>query len=432
MVPVQGHPLAFWADATGLERHGGDAAVGGRLRRAAEHAGFDARVGVAGCCIAAAAATRERATPVRVVPPEGEAAYLRRRSLGLLPLSPPLREALALLGLRTCGELAGLVPAEVELRFGSEGLQAWRLAAGRDPRWPFRPADPQVPAAEAEFEPPLREAEPLRFVLAGLIASVTGQLARRQRIPGRLHLVLRVVDAPDDVREVRPARPTADARVLAELCRRAVEARPLAGPLGGVALAVALEGTARADQLDVFAAPAPDPGALQAALLPLFDRWGPGALSAAVHHGAHLPEEQAAWVALGSEGIAEFARARPPAADAATPAAGAGKDPFRNALPLCLRRLPDPLPVGVRPDAAGAPAHLFLDAHANALRGVGMETFPPGLWKSRAQGPERISGAWWAAGEAREYWRVESAEGWLGLVFRDAGSGGWYLAGWYD
>ncbi|HEX5871193.1 MAG TPA: hypothetical protein VFY65_12290 [Longimicrobium sp.] len=145
VIPVRGHPRAFWADVTGMEGHGGDAGVGRALADAAERAGWMARVGVAGCCIAAAAATRERAVPVRVVPPGREAAYLRRRSLALMPISADLRQSLELLGMRTCGDLAALVPAEVELRFGNEGLRAWRLAHGDDTRWPFRPA--RAPAA---------------------------------------------------------------------------------------------------------------------------------------------------------------------------------------------------------------------------------------------------------------------------------------------
>ena len=411
-----------------MEGHGGDAGTARALAAAAARAGVQARVGVAACCIAAAAATRERAHPVRVVPRGREADYLRRRSLGLIPMPADLRESLALLGLRTCGDLAGLVPAEVELRFGMEGLRAWRLARGDDPRWPFRPAEPGVAAAEAEFEPAIDSAEPLRFVLGGLIGSVTGQLAARQRIPARLLLVLRVEDAADDAREVRPARPTADERVLADLCRRVVDAHPLAGPVRGVSLVAREEGWARADQLDAFTAPAPDPGALHAALLPVFARWGDGALSGAVRHGAHLPGEQAEWAARGSDGIAALAAARPPGA--LRPEEG-GRS-FRNTLPLCLRRLPEPLAVGVRADAEQRPQQVDLAALPKALGNGGMGTFPPRLWKTRAEGPERISGGWWGRATAREYWRVESPEGWLGLVFRDAASGRWYLEGWYD
>jgi hypothetical protein len=427
VVPVRNHPRAFWADVTGMEGHGGDAGVARALLRAAERTGVQARVGVAACCIAAAAATRERAHPVRVVPRGREADYLRRRALSLLPLSADLRHSLDLLGMKTCGDLAGLVPAEVELRFGVDGLRAWRLARGDDPRWPFRPAEPGIAAAETDFEPPIESAEPLRFVLGGLIDSVAGQLAARQRIPARLLLILRVEDAPDDVREIRPARPTADVRVLADLCRRVIDAHPLAGPLRGVSLVAEEEGTARADQLDAFRAPAPDPGALHAALLPVFARWGDGALSTAVRHGAHLPGEHADWTPRGSDGIAPLSAARPSGEGTAD-----GAVAFRNTLSLCLRRLPAPLAVSVREDGEHRPVQVDLAALPNALPGGGMGTFPPRMWKTRAEGPERISGGWWTRAAAREYWRVESPEGWLGLVFRDAASGRWYLEGWYD
>ena len=433
MTPVRGHPRALWADASGMERRGGDAAVAVALLEAAREAGFpDARVGVAGTCIAAAAATRERGTALRVVPPGADARYLRRRSLALLPVPADLRETLGLLGLKTCGELAALGPADVELRFGAPGVAAWRLARGEDGRWPFRPAAPDVPAAEAEFEPPIESTEPLRFVLPGLIDAVCAQLARRQKIPARLRLTLRAeseVGTVEDAREVRPARPTADPRVLADLCRRAVEERELAGPLSGVRLELAEEGVARADQLDAFQAPAPDPGALHAALLPVFARWGDGALSGAVHHGAHLPGETAAWDARGSAGIAPFAAAQPPSpkeARTTEPELGPG------VLPLCLRRLPAPRPVRVREGEGRRPLGVDFQAAPGAEVGGGGESFPPALWKTFAEGPERISGAWWAGGTAREYWRVESPDGWLGLFYRDAATGEWYLEGWYD
>jgi hypothetical protein len=341
-----------------------------------------------------------------------------------------LRETLRLLGVATCGHLAAFTPADVELRFGSAGLAAWRLASGIDPRWPFRAAQPGVAQAEAEFEPAIESTEPLRFVLPGLVDAVCRQLAERQRIPARLRLVLTVDGATktEDAREVRPARPTADARVLVDLCRRAAEEPPTGGPIAGVRLEAAEDGVVRADQLDAFRAPAPDPGALHAALLPVFARWGDGALSGAVHHGAHLPAEHAAWGARGSGGIAAFAAVHPLSSDlpAEVPRLG------RGCLDLCLRRLPDPRPIHVREGEDRRP--LGVDLQALDVPGLGLSegSFPPGLWKTRSQGPERISGGWWTNGTAREYWRVESPDGWLGLLFRDASSGGWYLEGWYD
>ncbi|HYH78404.1 MAG TPA: hypothetical protein VEX86_01360, partial [Longimicrobium sp.] len=435
VTPVRGHPRALWADAGGMERLGGDAAVARALVEAARGAGVHARVGVAGTCIAAAAATREPGAPFRVVAPGADAAYLRRRSLAVLPIAPQLRETLRLLGIATCGALAALGAADVELRFGTAGVEAWRLARGDDPRWPFRPADPGRPSAEAELEPPVDSTEPLRFILPGLIDAVCRQLGERQRIPAWLRLVLAVdgVARTEEVREIRPARPTADPRVLAELCRRALETHPPGGPVAGVRLEAPEDGVARADQLDAFRTPAPDPGALHAALLPVFARWGDGALCEAVRHGAHLPGERAAWAALGSGGIAALAGAQPPGADA-PPAEG--PELGRGCLELCLRRLPEPRPVRVREGEGRRPLDVELQAVGTAPLGPPgtpvKGSFPPGLWKTRHQGPERISGAWWDAGNAREYWRVEAPDGWLGLLFRDAASGGWYLEGWYD
>lgn len=431
MTPVRDHPRALWADAGGMERRGGDAAVARALLSAARAAGFDARVGVAATCIAAAAATRERGAEWRVVPPGADARYLARRTLSVVPMPADVRETLRLLGISTCGALAELEPAQVELRFGSAGLAAWRLAAAVDPRWPFRPARPGIAVAETEFEPAIESTEPLRFVLPGLVESLCGQLAARQRIPSRLRLVLAIDGEArrDDAREVRPARPTADVRVLADLCRRAAEEPQAGGPIAGVRLEAAEEGVVRADQLDAFRAPSPDPGALHAALLPVFARWGDGALSNAVHNGAHLPAEHAAWTPRGSDGIAAFAAVEPPSSDRpepALPVLGGGT------LELCLRRLPDPRPVRVREGEDRRPVGVELQPLNAAGLGVSGGSFPPGLWKTRAQGPERISGGWWTNGTAREYWRVESPDGWLGLLFRDAATGGWYLEGWYD
>jgi protein ImuB len=426
---VRGHPGALWADASGMERRGGDAAVARALLDAARAAGEpDARVGVAGCCIAAAAATRERGSAWRVVPPGGDGRYLRRRSLGLVPMPAGLRASLSLLGLRDCGGLADLSAADVELRFGAEGLAAWRLARGDDPRWPFRPAPPAAARAEVDFEPPISSTEPLRFVLPGLVGSLAAQLGERQRVPAGLRLVLRLDGGGDDVREVRPARPTADGRVLADLCRRALEERPPGEPVAGVLLEAAEEGTARADQLDAFRAPAPDPAALHSALLPVFARWGDEALCRALHQGAHLPAEHATWAPLGSAGIAAFAKTE--GKDAGV--SGDAHPPVRGDLPLCLRRLPEPLPVSVRSDAEGRPCGVEPQAAAPAAFSVGGASCPPGMWKTRAEGPERVSGLWWGKGSAREYWTIEWADGCLGLLFRDAGSGGWYLEGWYD
>jgi protein ImuB len=475
VTPVAGHPCAYWADASGMGPRGGDAAVARALLAAARGAGLGpARVGVAGSCVAAALATRARGSAWRVVAPGLDTGFLARRSLDHLPMEPEMRDALGLLGLRRCGELAAFAAADVELRWGAPGVRAWRLARGDDDRWPFRPPPPDRAAAEAEWEPPVAGTEPLRFVLRGLIASVAEQIGRRQRVPALLRLTMRLEDAPDEVRLLRPARPTADARVLAGLCEQALDLIVVAGgldaPVAGARLEALEEGAALADQLDIFRPPAPDPAAVHAALIPLLARWGDGALSRAVPQGAHLPALRAVWRAEGAAAVAELSRARtwgraeggaetpgvdpdaapptprlrlvraenddPGRTDAAGNGTGAstpeGTEPAPEPveprpLRLCLRRLPEPRAVRVATDDTGQPVRLG----APGGTGAGAGRAAPEL-AVRAEGPERVSGGWWAGGYAREYWIAEDEAGCLRLLFRDARDGAWWAEGWWD
>lgn len=53
----------------------------------------------------------------------------------------------------------------------------------------------------------------------------------------------------------------------------------------------------------------------------------------------------------------------------------------------------------------------------------------------RAIGPERLTGDWWDAGYARDYWHCEDTTGTTHLVlYRDctASSNAWYIHGWLD
>lgn len=416
VTPVVGHPLAFWADATGVP--GGDGAVARTLLDAAADAGFpDARAAVAGTCIAAAAATRERGSRWRVVAPGRDAEFLRRRSLAVVPMARTLREAFGTLGLSTCALLADLPAAEVELRFGADGLAAWRLAAGQDPRWPFRPAPPDACAASVDLDFPVTGIEPLRFLLPGLIAAVLSQAARRQRVPASLSLTLSLDDRTRVVLPLRPARPTAESRVLVDLALRALDRTPVSGPIAGLELLSEEQAGARADQLDVFQAPAPDPASVQAALVPVLGRWGEGAFVVAESQGAHLPGRRARWTAVGD---AAFRVPPPP-----DPLSAATHRFPRADAPAGLRLLAAPEPLVVDTDTSGRPRTvLSAGAQARGLGALGRVV--------SAEGPERHSGDWWDEAYRREYWRVETERGPVALLFRETGSGAWHLEGWFD
>jgi protein ImuB len=252
---------------------------------------------------------------------------------------------------------------------------------------------------------------------------VTGQLAGRQRLPALLRLTLHLEGAPDETRPIRPARSTADPRVLAGLCEQAldeiVRGGGLAAPIAGARLEALEEGAALADQLDAFRPPAPDPAAVHAALLPLLSRWGDDALSRAHPQGAHLPAMHAVWEGFRMRN-AEFGVRNGTAAGDEAPAPAVtpihdSQFTIRNSLTLCLRRLPQPRMVRVEADAGGRPTAL---ARAGSI--------------VRVEGPERLSGGWWADGYAREYWLAEGEDGCLWLLFRDARGGEWWVEGWWD
>jgi protein ImuB len=418
-------PLGAWADVSGMAGHGGDAAVAQALLAAARGAGFaEARVGVAGSCVAAALSTRVGGSAWRVVPEGGDARFVSRRALSMLPMDDGVRETLKLLGLKSCADLAALPASEVELRLGSEGVRVWRLARAEDPRWPFRPAPPAEIVAEAELEGAVEAMEPLRFLVRGLLGSVLEQLGRRQRIPAGVRLVLLLDDGTEHALRVRPARATADERVLGDLCWRALEGATLHRPVVALRMEGVEEGRARADQLDIFRPPAPDPAAVHAALLPLLARWGECALSRAAPRGAHLPGEGVVWEAAGERGVLELAAERE---DSGFRIRDSGEDPsaapsLLARLPLRLRRLAPPTPLPLETDAEGRPVALQRAVPRGRAERVAL----------RAEGPERLSGRWWGGGYAREYWLAEGADGQLRLIYQDAKSEEWFLEGWYD
>lgn len=101
---------------------------------------------------------------------------------------------------------------------------------------------------------------------------------------------------------------------------------------------------------------------------------------------------------------------------------GAGRARAPAPLSLVLRLLPRPHPVGVRAEG-GRPVAVWDEAGRREV--------------IAAEGPERLSGEWWEAPYAREYYRLCTSAGELLWVFRDRTPGGeegkdWWLHGWWD
>jgi nucleotidyltransferase/DNA polymerase involved in DNA repair len=147
------------------------------------------RIGVAGGKFAASVAARTAgSTGVQVVPPWAVAGFLAPLPIDHLPFSPPARERLRLLGLRTIGDLAALPFAAVQAQFGPDGARAWRLAQGQDddPVVPRRSIT-RVPAA-LRFEEPIGSADTVMAAVRHLLSAAFADPELRARSARRVGL----------------------------------------------------------------------------------------------------------------------------------------------------------------------------------------------------------------------------------------------------
>ncbi|MGD1993822.1 MAG: DNA polymerase Y family protein [Anaerolineae bacterium] len=172
----------LFADGSGLGRSiGSDARLVRHVAREAERAsGLDVRVGLAGDRFTAEQAAR--AAPAAgwcPVLPGQARAFLSPLPLSTLPAEPEVLRRLHLLGVRTLGALAGLPRPAVVRQFGPQAGYLHDLAAGRDSR-PLQPdAPPLVLEGGHAFEPPVASRGPLAAQAERIVDALAADLARR-------------------------------------------------------------------------------------------------------------------------------------------------------------------------------------------------------------------------------------------------------------
>ena len=440
VTPVAGAPGLWWVGASGFDALGGERALARALLRVARLWHPAPRVAIASSCVAARAATWASHQAMRltspgggdaglvtIVPPDGCAAYLAPAPLALVPMEEELRWSLSALGLRTVGAFAALDPGDVERRWGSSGLAAWRLARGEDRRRPVLARAEARRMVSAELATPASTMEPVLFLVrAALDRLVTGLVA-----DGRAALAVAVTLTLDDGRGALPAggmphtvtrelrMPRAVARVapLFERCRALLDRWPLEAPVSGVAVAIAASAPASGEQGELLDAAWRDPAAVDAALERLRAELGPNVVVRPVARPEHRPETAGAWVEADDAGLGRVP-AEGGRVDSALGEAGPSAEcPVPSADATAFRLLEAPEPVEVEADGE-APAAAWWRGRRVAFE--------------RAEGPERLSGDWWKDAFARDYWRCRGDTGEL-LLYRDRAAGGaWYVHGWYD
>ena len=497
VTPVAGAPGMWWVGAGGLDGIGGERSLVRTLVRVAQLWHPRPRVAVASSCVAARAATwgdvgegvARRAYPNRahphrgpagsgedddaaalafIVPRGGCAAYLAPAPLSFVPMDSELRSSLAALGLRTVGAFAALEIAEVERRWGRDGIAAWRLASGEDPRRPVLTRADAERCVSVELATPAASMEPVLFLVRAALDRLVCGLIEDGRAAAAVAITLTLDDGrgalpsggvPHTItREVRPARALARVAPLFERCRSLLDRWTLSAPVCGVAVTITATGPLGGEQGSLLDAAWRDPAAAEAALERLRAELGPNVVVRPVARDAHRPEGAGGWVDF-SDLAGEAERGGPPPTTRIPGRASSGPTTPPPARPESRAPNADSSGAAV-PGAAVSGADSSGDGGSSDYAALRLLEAPEAVavecegetpaameWRgrrvafARAEGPERLSGEWWKEGFRRDYWRCES-EGSEFLIFLERPAGGgsgappvatrWCLQGWYD
>lgn len=373
------------------------------LAARAEGAGLPASVAIASTRTAARLAAA--VSPLVVVPPGGEQAFLCSLPLSLLPVSDDLLAVLTRWGIRTMGEVAALPGDALVERLGPEGRRLQRRARGEDLDLfvPYQP--PAIMEETMDLEWPIDHLDALAFVLSGVLDRLIARLSARGLALGAVHLTLETVDRSRHHIPLQLAAPLGDSRaVLALLVQSARSAPPPAAVERVVALAE--PAAPRAAQAALFSASVVSPDQLAATLARLEALVGREHVGSPVLVDSHRPD---AFVIKPFEGLSSH-QASPAQPERGT-SPGLGRP--------VLRRLRPPVALDVETATDGAPRAVL-----------------SGPWKSGvrvASGPWRSCGEWW--GETswrREEWDAELTGGPVVRLVWDLAQSTWFLDGLYD
>jgi protein ImuB len=315
-------------------------------------------------------------------------------------------------GLTTLGEIAVLSAMELSERMGQEGLALQQLARGVD-RTPLVP-DPGVPRflQSMELEWPIDALEPLSFVFARLLDSLSAALERADRGAAAVRLDLRLVDRTTHGRLLQLPAAMRDAKVLRTLLLLDLESHPPSAAVDVVTIELDPV-PARIVQYSLLERALPSPETLATLTARLGALVGDSRCGSAVLLDTWRPDgfEMTRFAPSSVEFPVSSFQLR------------TARSEERAASHLILRRFRPPIAIRVSVDR-GRPMHVAIDR-----RGM------PGGHVERAAGPWRTSGAWWdpkSAAWDRDEWDAALSDGSICRLFYDRITGGWFIEGLLD
>lgn len=338
-----------------------------------------------------------------VITPGCQDAAIAELPVRSLRLSRETVAGLVQLGIERVGQLAAKPRASLRLRFGEEAVLRLDQALGHAPEPLVHLALPEMPGVRLAFAEPIGAPETLARVTERLLTDLCAVLERQGVGVRRLDLLFRRVDGASQGLRIATAQPT---RTVRHLLRLFVERLALVDP--GFGIDEAVLAASRVEWFDATQAGLGDltrDGA-EADLAELVDRLtvrlGARRVFRAAPVASALPERSVRRIG---------------------PLAAVPDAEWPTDLPRPVRLLRRPESVMVVALAPDHPPALFVWRHMR-------------LRVARADGPERIHGAWWVSdaegGLVRDYYRVETTDGDRWWLFRDAPAvegGRWWLHG---
>lgn len=357
------------------------------------------------------------AAAARALARYGSGDDVRALPVAALELGEDKLSGLRRAGLMTLGDLASRPMAGLAARFGEAAVMRLRAILGEagSPITPLRPAEPI--RLETRFAEPIARTDDALDVVEDLLAQAARIMEQRQ-LGGRRFLV--VLQRSDNVRPrlaVETGQPVRDPAAVMRLLLERIDT--LSDPLDpgygfdAISLAVLTVEHLPSRQIALEGGKEESEDSVAALVDRLSVRLGEDRVSRLVPCDRHLPER--------AQGLVPAKQ---------VPSVPWPKEDDRPTRPLLLFDPPQPVDV-----IAGVP-----DSPPQRFR-----------WRGRlhdvrlAEGPERIGAEWWrkrgghlpgGAGDTRDYYRIEDAEGRRYWIFRSGLFGEtpdprWYLHGMF-
>ena len=394
----------IWADSRSL-------AVGeitGRLLSSLEEqqGATSAHIGASIVPIVAEVAARYPSVTT-IISPGREREFLDPQPVAVLGPSPQLDSLFEGVGIEKCADLARLEGESVEVRFGAEGVQLWRLARVDDRRMIFNSSPRSLPESALDWvDYTLTDPERLVFVINALVDNVCTALTERGQCAREMTLIFSLANRTSYEHLVRPARSTSSRKAWMRLIRTHLDNIVLADGVVGITLRVEAVTGEVERQGDVFDRGFATARATEETVAQLLD--DQGAVIVVPSNTRHpLLERRTSWL---TQEPAHAARTHVVRESQAEPR-------------FTLQILQTPRPISVK--TAKRRDHDLPVRYRDNGGWVTIES---------AAGPDRVSGGQWEESYAREYFRCVTEEGTLVWIFRETGEREeeWYMQGWWD